>query len=216
METILYRAKRKYVNEWVYGYYAKVLDPQIDDYRHIIIGTDSVLKPLGEFTNYYIIIPETLGRLIGYACYDSCQEAGMLFQNDIIGVWERNADVDNTEPMDIALVTDEHSITVAGSGRWFPQDTTRVRILGNAYDNPKLLHGHDMNHFINGLNEYPGTHEEYLDQHHYLTSTYYIPGAQAACYMCNFENDYICHQYNGGCKRLEVCKMIREAENGRV
>jgi hypothetical protein len=69
-----------------------------------------------------------------------------------------------------------------------------------------------MNHFINGLNEYPGTYKEYLQKHQWLTDKYKIHGAQACCYMCNFENDYICHQYNGGCNRIDVCRQIREDE----
>lgn len=212
METVLYRAKRKTDWQWVYGYYAKLKDEYNDSITHVMFPSDSVIDIDGGVYAHDVIIPETLGRLIGHADYDGCYEIQRMFQNDIIGVWERHADVDNTEPTDIALVRDEHSITVGGFGRWFPQDCTRIRILGNAYDNPELLHGHDMNHFINGLNEYPGSPDEYSEQHRYLTSTYYIPGAQACCYMCNFENDYICHQYNGGCKRFDVCKMIRDTE----
>ena len=210
METILYRAKRKDNGEWIEGYYAKAKWYLDDSEIHVIFPTDLTLYPHSEFSYFEEIIPETLGRLLSYACYDGYQECERLFQNDIIGVWDRRADVDNTPPRDIALVTDEHCITIAGSGRWFPQDTTRIRILGNAYDNPELLHGHDMNHFINGLNEYHGTADEYIEKHRYLTDKYNIHGAQACCYMCNFENDYICHQYNGGCKRIDVCRKIRE------
>lgn len=32
----------------------------------------------------------------------------------------------------------------------------------------------------------------------------------AACYLCNFEDEYICHTYNGGCKNIEQCRDIRE------
>lgn len=212
METVLYRAKRKDNSEWVEGYYVKFRDRRTGKYYHSIVPVDNDSSVDDSVYDIYTIIPETLGRLIGYACYDSYQENERMFQNDIIGVWERHADMDHTPPRDIALVKDEHSITVAGSGRWFPQDTTRVRILGNAYDNPELLHGHDINHFINGLNEYPGSADEYIERHRYLTDKYGIHGAQACCYMCNFENDYICHQYNGGCKRIDVCRKIRADE----
>lgn len=37
-----------------------------------------------------------------------------------------------------------------------------------------------------------------------------ITEAHAGCYLCNFENEYICHIYNGGCKKIEQCKTIRE------
>jgi hypothetical protein len=212
METILYRAKRKDNGEWVEGYYVKFRGRRTGKYYHSIFPVDDAGSVDDSVYDLYTIIPETLGRLIGYACYDSCQENERMFQNDIIAVWNSRDDVVHMPPRDIALVTDEHSITIAGSGRLFPQDTTRVRIIGNAYDNPELLRGHDMNHFINGLNEYPGSADEYIDRHRYLTEKYNIHGAQACCYMCNFENDYICHQYNGGCKRIDVCRKIREDE----
>jgi hypothetical protein len=32
----------------------------------------------------------------------------------------------------------------------------------------------------------------------------------AACYISNFEDDYICHEFNGECKNLEICRKIRE------
>lgn len=215
MVSILYRAKRKDNGEWIEGYYAKAKDYLSDEDIHVIFPVDVTRFPHGEFSDHEEIIPETLGRLIGHACYDGYHEVERMFQNDIVAVWGRRDDVEHAEPRDIALVTDEHSMTIAGGGRWFPQDTTRIRIRGNAYDNPELLHGHDMNHFINGLHEYPGSPEEYLRRHQFLTDKYGIHGAQACCYMCNFENDYICHQYNGGCKRIDVCRKIRDDEESK-
>jgi hypothetical protein len=160
VENVSYRAKRKDNGEWVEGYYVRIkrrYHPCECKIVHYIVCHDAEANWYQPFHAYYEIIPETLGRLLGHADYDGYQECERLFQNDIIGVWERHEDVEHTPPRDVALVTDEHSITVAGSGRWFPQDTTRIRILGHAYDNPELLHGHDMRHFINRLNEFPGT-----------------------------------------------------------
>lgn len=181
-----------------------------DEYVHVIFPTDTTRYPHGEFDEHYEIIPETVGRLLTYACYDGYHEVERLFQNDIIAVWNRHADVDNEKPHHIALVCDEHSVTEDGLGRWFPQDTTRIRIIGNAYDNPELLKGHDLNHFVNKLNDYPGDTDEYIKRHSYLSEKYGIHGAHACCYMCNFENDYICHRFNGGCERIDVCRKIRE------
>ena len=215
VETVLYRAKRKDNGEWVEGYYVRIkrkCNPCECKTVHYIVCHDAEANWYQPFDDYYEIIPATLGRLLSYACYDGYQECERLFQNDIIGIWERHEDVDHIPPRDVALVTDEHSVTVAGSGRWFPQDTTRIRILGNAYDNPELLHGHDMRHFINRLNKFPGTVDEYQRKHQHLTTKYGIHGAHACCYMCNFENDFICHQYNGGCKRIDMCRKIREEE----
>ena len=179
---------------------------------HVIFPVGLTLYPHSEFSYFVEIIPETLCRMLDWACYDGYHEIGKLYQNDILGVWERHADVYHTEPDSVVLALDEHSVTSKGYGRWFPQDTTRIRVLGNAYDNPELLHGQDLNRFINGLREYDGSSEDYIEEHKYLTSKYNIHGAQACCYLCNFENDYICHQYNDGCSSFEVCKYIRDNE----
>lgn len=211
MEKVLYRAKRKDNGEWIEGFYAKARWYLDDSEVHVIFPTDLILYPHSEFSEYEEIIPETLCRLLSHPNYDSEQHYERIWQNDILAVWRnRHANPEKDPPDVIALVVDEHTITEGGLGRWFPQDTTRIRVIGNAYDNPELLHGHDMNHFINSLKKYPGNWFEYIERHQQLTDKYDIHGAQAACYMCNFENDYICHQYNGGCSRIDVCRKIRE------
>lgn len=45
-----------------------------------------------------------------------------------------------------------------------------------------------------------------------LTSIYNITNVHAGCYMCNFENKYICVEYNGGCSGLDKCRSIYEKE----
>ena len=214
MTSVLYRAKRKDNFEWVEGYYVKIRknDRLCVKDMHFIITADATVYSYEKFSDYVEIIPETLCRLLNWACYDAFQEVTKLFQNDILAIWELHADVNNTEPMSIVLAVDETTVTEDGLGRWFPQDTTRIKIIGNAYDNPELLKGHGMNHFVNSLKEYSGTSDEYLKQHRYLTDKYGIHGAHAGCYLCNFENDYICHRCNGGCKRIHMCRDIREQE----
>lgn len=213
MQNGIYRAKRKDTGEWVEGYYAKPKDYLTEEYFHVIFPTDLTFYPHSEFSSYYEIIPETLGRLLEEPCWNGDRYGQRFFQNDIIAVYGRHDNPEKDDPYNIAIVIDESTISFDGSGRWFPQDTRTVRIIGNAYDNPELLKGHAMNRFINGLHEYPGTPSEYLENHHYLSEKYDIHGAHACCYMCNFENDYICHQYNGGCQYLETCQKIRHTEN---
>lgn len=42
-----------------------------------------------------------------------------------------------------------------------------------------------------------------------LSNKYGITKEHAGCFMCNGGVDeYICEQYNGGCKELKVCKSI--------
>lgn len=31
----------------------------------------------------------------------------------------------------------------------------------------------------------------------------------AACYICNFEDQYICREYNGGCNSYKKCKAVK-------
>lgn len=45
-----------------------------------------------------------------------------------------------------------------------------------------------------------------------LVSTYNITNVHAGCYMCNFENEYICHKVNGGCKNISKCREIFKKE----
>ena len=45
-----------------------------------------------------------------------------------------------------------------------------------------------------------------------LVSLYTITEDHAGCYLCNYEDDYICHKFNGGCKNAELCKRISESE----
>lgn len=215
MDKFLYRAKRKDNGEWIEGYHVKIQDYLSREYIHVIIPEDATLYPHGEFDEHYEVIRETIGRLLGHADYDGFCEVNKLYQNDIIGVWERHEDIDRTPPSAIALVLDEHSISENGYGRWFPQDTTRIRIIGNAYDNPELLRGHDARRFVNSFNNYHGTSDEYSKEHRYLTDKYNIHGAHACCYMCNYENYYLCYQWNGGCPRIDTCRDIYKHEGMR-
>lgn len=214
MRSNIHRGKRVDNGEWVEGYHAKLRDYLDDNPIDIIVPVDAYIDCNGILSEFYTVIPETVSRLLDWACWDGDYSGQRFFQNDIIEVYYRHDDIESIEPRYIALVVDEHCISEDGLGRCFPQDTTAVRIIGNAYDNPELIKGtHNMNHFINGLHEYSGSPDEYRKEHRYLMDKYNIHGAHACCYMCNFENDYICHQYNGGCYRLDICKRIREEES---
>lgn len=45
-----------------------------------------------------------------------------------------------------------------------------------------------------------------------IQSRYNIDFEHAACYICNFEDDFICYKHNDGCKNIELCKSIKEKE----
>lgn len=45
-----------------------------------------------------------------------------------------------------------------------------------------------------------------------LVDEYKISEDHAACYLCNWEDTYICHTYNGGCSYGLKCHNICESE----
>jgi hypothetical protein len=215
MSFAWYRAKRKDNFEWIEGYYAKFKCYLTDTDLHVIIPDTAMLLPYSEISHFKEIIPETLCRLVSDADYVDYSETYKLFQGDIVAIWDRHADMNQDKPIDTAVVVDEHSVsdTKYGLGRWFTQDCVRVRVIGNAYDNPELMEGYCLSHFITSLRKCPSDPDDYTKRHRYLSEKYGIHGAHACCYMCNFENDYICHTFNGGCDRIDVCRKIRDSED---
>lgn len=214
-QLVWYRAKRKDNLEWVEGYYVKFKHWLDEADVHLIFPENTTIYPHCEPDDWVEIIPETLCRLLYHADYDSAFECPRIFQGDIVAIWHSKANIDREEPIGTAVVVDEHSVseTKRGLGRWFTQDTTRVRVIGNAYDNPELMEGYCLSHFITSLRECPGDPDNYHKKHRYLSERYGIHGAHACCYMCNFENDYICHTFNGGCDQIETCRRIRSEED---
>lgn len=202
-----YRAKRKDNLEWIEGYYAKFKHCITDDDLHVIFP-DNQTRYLCYWTE---IIPETLCRLVSDADYVDYSETDKLFQGDIVAIWDRHSDMDQDKPTGTGVVVDEHSLseTKEGLGRWFTQDTVHVRVIGNAYDNPELMEGYCLSHFVTSMRKCPSYPDDYHKRHRYLSEKYGIHGAHACCYMCNFENDYICHTFNGGCDQIDVCRKIR-------
>ena len=210
MSKILYRAKRKSDGQWVKGYYAKAKYYLDDQDIHVIFPTDLTLYPHSEFSSYEEIIPETLGRLLEHPCWDGYYENPIIFQNDIIAVWEnRHADIEKNDPDCNALVLDESTISAHGGGRWFPQDTTRVKVIGNIYDNPELINWRNPGHFVNAIAECP---DDYHERYMRIRDEYHVDGSQVACYLCNYGSDYICYRWRGGCSNIEECRGIYRRE----
>ena len=49
-------------------------------------------------------------------------------------------------------------------------------------------------------------------EQHRLSSIYNISEVHASCYMCNYEDEFICHKFNNGCDSIGKCKYIYEKE----
>ena len=56
------------------------------------------------------------------------------------------------------------------------------------------------------------THKEFENEQKRLSSTHNISRLHAECYMCNFEDEYICVKHNGDCKHIDICRSIYEKE----
>lgn len=144
MKEILFRGKTNR-GKWVYGSlilagsYCCILEseenvhpmdyPYLDDDLGIIDGKATP------------VIPETIGRLIEYPCYDGMwEENRRFFEGDIIAVYRsKRSDIEYDEPEAIAIVINENCITENGLGRHFPQDTITTKVIGNVWDNPELV-----------------------------------------------------------------------------
>lgn len=69
--------------------------------------------------------------------------------------------------------------------------------------------------FYNQISEYDKLREEFEEKQNKLSTKYNISGDHAGCYLSNFEDDYICHRYNSGCKNIDKCKAIFKEEKER-
>lgn len=46
-----------------------------------------------------------------------------------------------------------------------------------------------------------------------ISKTYQITNDHTGCWLSNFEDDYICHKHNGGCKNINKCREFFEKES---
>lgn len=53
---------------------------------------------------------------------------------------------------------------------------------------------------------------DFLKQIQIISYVHKITNEQAACYLSNYEDEYICHKHNGGCKNIDMCKKISNRE----
>ena len=203
MREILFRAKSKYDLEWIEGYYAKVEDYLSRDDIHVIFPTDTTLYPGNEFAGYEEVIPETVCQFMN----EEDMDGNRIFEFDIIECYDNRGIKRECPPL---VVQDDRGsfCSETGLGRWRPNGYN-CKVIGNAYDNPELLKGHGMSHFVRDIGELP---DDYIERHHELTDKYGIHGAHAGCYLVNYESDYVCHKFNGGCNCINVCRQIHEAE----
>lgn len=84
------RGKRRDTDEWVTGYFR---------YYNKCSFIDTIP-----------VYPDTVGRLLEYAAYDSFEDNPKIFQGDIIGIWDRHEDIQSVPCSRSGVVLDENSI----------------------------------------------------------------------------------------------------------
>lgn len=74
--------------------------------------------------------------------------------------------------------------------------------------------GHALDHIemLNNILKDKSAQLKFLEQSINITEHFNINRAIAQCYICNFEDDYICHQFNGGCDNIELCRKIYDKQ----
>nr|WP_296955229.1 YopX family protein [uncultured Mediterraneibacter sp.] len=205
----IYRGKSVETNEWVIGYYVNCELP-------VIFERSCKFADLRAL-NYTPVYSETVGRLLNRPCYDSQQDNKEIFQGDIVQIWRnRHADIDHAGYDTVGVVVDEDTILSNCLGYCFPQDTTRVKVIGNVYDNPDLLDDQTLMFYLSCVCDTP---DNYNERHTKIMDNYDVHGSIACCYLCNFEPEgtfcYLCCHLGEGhtCKHIETCVDIYKKEH---
>lgn len=203
------RGKTVGSDQWAIGYY-------VDCGASVIFDKDADFADLVALNNCVFVYPETVGRMLEYPCYDSNYENKEFFQGDIIQVWNnRFTDIHSKTHDHLAIVVDEHTIMQDNLGLRFPQDTTRVKVVGNIYDNPNLVSELDLMNYSMYVNDTP---DNYSEQRSKIMATYNVDGSVAGCYLCNYDprssGCYLCcHLASGECKHINECYDIFRKEH---
>lgn len=128
---ILFKAKRKDNNEWVYGYYMQ--DGLNNSYIIELKQKGDFDYSIGRTYRYIEVIPETVSQYTGL----DDMNGKKIFENDIV------RDIDD----DIYyIVSFSYSafdlLNLRGNHSWFLHDWNVhdfLEVMGNKFDNPELL-----------------------------------------------------------------------------
>lgn len=64
--------------------------------------------------------------------------------------------------------------------------------------------------FYKQVSEFESFGTNFEEKLNRISTTYQITNGHAACWLSNFENVYICHKHNGGCRNIDKCREIFE------
>ncbi len=69
--------------------------------------------------------------------------------------------------------------------------------------------------FYKQVSEFENIGADFEERLNRISTIYQISNDHAGCWLSNFEDDYICHRQNSGCKSINKCREIFEKEKGR-
>jgi uncharacterized phage protein (TIGR01671 family) len=139
MREILFRGKSISNSKWVYGSLIKT-----GDFCCILPDDDGSMwdypymdSDLGIIDGSAIPVePTTVGQFIN--TWD--RNGNKMFEGDLVNVYDRKGDAIDQIRCEALIIADSSClINMDGFGRWFPQDTIRVEVFGNIYDNSDRL-----------------------------------------------------------------------------
>lgn len=67
--------------------------------------------------------------------------------------------------------------------------------------------------FYQQVDEFESIGTDFEEKLNRISTTYQITNDHAGCWLSNFEDDYICHKHNGGCKNIDKCREIFKKES---
>lgn len=68
---------------------------------------------------------------------------------------------------------------------------------------------------LNNTSSEQKVRDDFINKIQGITENYGVSNIQAACYISNYADDYICKIYNGGCKDIALCKRISNDRDSR-
>lgn len=71
----------------------------------------------------------------------------------------------------------------------------------------------DMSSIRRKCNELKTELKPFFQKCKMISKKYNISNNHAACFICNYNDDYICKKFNGGCKTIKTCEEIYNGEN---
>lgn len=133
MREILFRAKRKVTNEWVYGYFVN----EYDDFQ-IYVQPQIITRSGREYVN-----ENTLGQFTGLTDKNGVK----IFEGDVVRISEDYYDGLHYSGNEVyysdgafcvEYETPEYDVTSIG---FLVREGVEVEVIGNIYDNPELIGG---------------------------------------------------------------------------